>query len=97
MSSANPTQDTGLSHYLSATMFTFQVSSHPHSHRTPHLLARGGIAIQGPGADSHPQETGGLWVWVPGPRNGAQLISCAPSKGPGPRTRSSPQRASVSS
>lgn len=40
MSSANPTQDTGLSHYLSATMLTFQVSSHPHSHCTPHFLAR---------------------------------------------------------
>lgn len=45
MSSANsrmraPTQDTGLFHYLSATMLTFQVLSHPHCHRTPHFLAR---------------------------------------------------------
>lgn len=45
MSSTNsrmraPTQDTGLFHYLSATMLTFQVLSHPHCHRTPHFLAR---------------------------------------------------------
>lgn len=87
MSSANPrmrspTQDTGLFHSLSGTMLTFQVLSHPHCHCTPHFLARGG-----PGADSHPQETDGLRVWVPGPRNEAQLISYAPSKGPGAKNK----------